>query len=57
MLDEVKRIVLAAVAVAACRAAPSDVPLLDLSESFADWRAAFDAHRGEPRFLALLSPT
>jgi len=33
------------------------VPIVDLSRSLEPLRIAFDAHRGEPRFLTLLSPT
>lgn len=32
-------------------------PLIDLASSLAAVRTAFNAHRGEPRFLTLLSPT
>ncbi len=33
------------------------VPLGDLSASLAAVRTSFNAHKGEPRFLTLLSPT
>jgi hypothetical protein len=42
------------VAVAACR---SDAALPDLGASLEAVRADFNAHRGEARFLTLLSPT
>lgn len=44
---------------AACSKAPSGKPaeIIDLSGSMADLATAFDAKRGEVRFVALLSPT
>lgn len=34
-----------------------EAPVGDLSTSLAAARTAFNAHKGEPRFLTLLSPT
>ena len=50
---------LIALALAACsRAQPPAVPpLVDVDASLAAARADFDAHVGEARFIALLSPT
>ena len=42
---------------AAMPAASAEAPLGDLSTSLAAVRTTFNAHRGEPRFLTLLSPT
>ena len=50
-------VALAVAAAAACHSAPEPVQLTDLSRSLDALRVAFDAHRGEPRFLTLLSPT
>ena len=36
---------------------PSTVQLGDLSSSLGAAREAFNAHKSEPRFLTLLSPT
>jgi hypothetical protein len=45
--------------VAACGGSPSGSPaqIVDLSAGTAALRTDFDAHRGEARFVALLSPT
>ena len=47
-------------ALAGCRAirAPPAAPrVVPLDGSLAPLKAEFDAHRGEPRFIALLSPS
>lgn len=55
------RFALLAVAVAlaspACDRGSPAAPLGDLSTSLEAARAAFNAHKGEARFLTLLSPT
>lgn len=44
--------------VAACHGSdPAPTSLPDLSASLDAARAAFDAHQGEARFVALLAPT
>ena len=52
-------ILLVALALAACGQAPAGKPaeIIDLSGSLEDLATAFDARRGEIRFVALLSPT
>ena len=59
MMIRVMRTLAIVAAVAACGSAPSGTPaqILDLSTSDAELRREFDAHSGEPRFVALLSPT
>lgn len=45
-------------ALAGCSKAPGPAAqIIDLSASPDELRTAFDAHRGEARFVALLSPT
>jgi len=46
-------------AVAACSAKETYPPaqIIDLSSSVAELRADFDAHKAEPRFVTLVSPT
>jgi hypothetical protein len=50
--------VLFVIGASACGKAPSEPPasIVDLSTSTAELARDFDARRGEPRFLALLSP-
>ena len=38
-------------------ATPPGAPLIDLSQSLEPFRAELDAHAGQARFIALLSPT
>ena len=46
-------------ALAACSAKETypEARIIDLSSSVAELRADFDAHKGEPRFVTLISPT
>jgi hypothetical protein len=46
-------------AAAACSKAPPNPPaqIVDLSASVDELRRDFDAHKGEARFVAILSPT
>jgi len=59
MLAGVTRTLVVLVMLVACGKAPSGQPaqIIDLSTSVAELRRDFDAHRGEARFVALLSPT
>lgn len=68
MIAAMKRVLAALVALSACSAEPAGPPplaptpaatasLTDLSTSLAALQADFNAHRGETRFLTLLSPT
>jgi hypothetical protein len=46
-------------ALAACRGGETYPPatIVDLSSSVAELRTDFDAHKAEPRFVTLVSPT
>ena len=59
IIECVTRTLVVLVMLAACGKAPSGEPaqIIDLSTSVAELRRDFDAHRGEARFVALLSPT
>ena len=53
-----------AAALVACNSTPSEqaakkahAPLVDLADNLDAARKEFDAHKGEPRFLAVISPT
>ena len=58
-----KAILLLALAVVACKSdseakpEPATASLADLTESLDAARTEFNAHKGEARFLTLLSPT
>ena len=41
----------------ACKGADESARIIDLTASLETLRVDFDAHRGEARFLTLLSPT
>jgi hypothetical protein len=59
--DVTRSLVCLVLLLAACREperfAASPAEIVDLSASFEELRADFDAHRGEPRFLTLLAPS
>lgn len=59
IMEAVTRTLVVLAIVAACGSTPSGSPaqIVDISTSVADLRADFDAHRGEARFVTLLSPT
>ena len=59
IMDRVTRTLVMLAVLGACGKAPAGDParIIDLSTSVAELRTEFDAHRGEPRFLTLLSPT